>query len=320
VPRALARGARLVSDARAERIEVVERASRGRMPRKRVHATLVDPATGAPRARVVVEAPVVVVAGGAVETPALLERSGMGGGGVGRFLRLHPTTAVAARYGRTIHASAGIPLSVVCDEFAARDANGYGYWIECPPMHPMLAAAALPGFGAAHRAMMRDYPRLGVLIALTRDGAERDRSSGGVRIGRDGLPRIHYRLTPADARHVAESIEAAARLHLAAGAEEVVTLHADPLRLRGERDLAALRAARVAPNRLALFSAHVNGTCRIGTDPRTSGTTPDAERHGIRGLFVADGSLLPTAPGVNPQETIMAVSTVVAGRIAERMR
>src|SRR5687767_13560179 len=123
-------------------------------------------------ARFVVDAPVVVVAGGAIETPALLERSGMGGGGVGRYLRLHPTTAVAARYERTIHASAGIPLSAICDEFAARDANGYGYWVECAPMHPMLAAAALPGFGAAHRDMMLEYPGLGVLIALTRDGAE----------------------------------------------------------------------------------------------------------------------------------------------------
>ena len=319
VPRALARGARLVADARAARIEVLERAARGRMPWKRVHVERRDPRSGAPVARFVVDAPVVVVAGGAIETPALLERSGMGGGGVGRFLRLHPTTAVAAYYERPIHASAGIPLSVVCDEHLARDANGYGFWIECAPTHPMLAAAALPGFGAAHRAMMRDFPRLGVLIALTRDGAERDRSSGDVHAGGDGRPRIRYRLTPADARHVAESIEAAARLHLAAGAREVVTLHAEPIRIRRESELAAARARSVAPNRVAVLSAHVNGTCRIGTDPRTSGTTPDFERHGVRGLFVADGSLLPTAPGVNPQETIMAVSTVVAGRIAQRI-
>ncbi|HEX6060051.1 MAG TPA: GMC family oxidoreductase N-terminal domain-containing protein [Gemmatimonadaceae bacterium] len=319
VPRALARGARLVPDARAERIEVAERSTGGRLPLKRVHATHVDPATGLPRARFVVDAPVVVVAGGAVETPALLARSGMGGGGLGRFLRLHPTTAVIARYDHAMHASAGIPLSVVCDEFARRDENGYGFWIECPPTHPMLAAASLPGFGAAHRARVREYPRLGVLIALTRDGAERERSSGDVRVGRDGLPRIRYRLSPADARHVAESIEASARLHLAAGAREVTTLHADPPRIREPRDLAVVRERSVAPNRLAMFSAHVNGTCRIGTDPRTSGTTPEGERHGARGVFVADGSLLPTAPGVNPQETIMALATIVAGRIAARL-
>ena len=140
-----------------------------------------------------------------------------------------------------------------------------------------------------------------------------------MRVGRDGAPRIRYRLSPADGRHVAESIEASARLHLAAGAREVTTLHADPPRIREPRDLAAVRERSVAPNRLAMFSAHVNGTCRIGTDPRTSGTTPEGERHGAPGVFVADGSLLPTAPGVNPQETIMAMATIVAERIAARL-
>ena len=56
----------------------------------------------------------------------------------------------------------------------------------------------------------------------------------------------------------------------------------------------------------------------MGTDPRTSGATPDAERHGVPGLYVADGSLLPTAPGVNPQATIMALGSMVGERIAER--
>jgi choline dehydrogenase-like flavoprotein len=58
----------------------------------------------------------------------------------------------------------------------------------------------------------------------------------------------------------------------------------------------------------------------MGTDPRTSGATPDGERHGVRGLYIMDGSLLPTSLGVNPQETIMAVSSVLADRLAERHR
>ena len=56
----------------------------------------------------------------------------------------------------------------------------------------------------------------------------------------------------------------------------------------------------------------------MGTDPNTSGATPDGERHGVRGLYISDGSLLPTALGVNPQETIMAVTTVLAARMATR--
>jgi choline dehydrogenase-like flavoprotein len=79
-----------------------------------------------------------------------------------------------------------------------------------------------------------------------------------------------------------------------------------------------LAAGSVGPNRIALFSAHVNGTCRMGTDPAHSGATPDGERHGVRGLYITDGSLLPTALGVNPQETIMSVATVLAGRMIDR--
>jgi choline dehydrogenase-like flavoprotein len=74
----------------------------------------------------------------------------------------------------------------------------------------------------------------------------------------------------------------------------------------------------VGPNQLGVLSAHVNGTCRLGADPAISGCTPDGERHGVPGLYVADGSLLPTAPGVNPQETIMAMASVIAARITAR--
>lgn len=316
VPRALAAGATLYADVRAERVEVVERATT-RLPRKRVTASVLDRATGLPRGRLTVEAPVVVLAGGAVGTPVLLQRSGMGGGGVGKWLRLHPTTAVVGVYDHDVYGAGGIPLSAMCDEFIRRDANGYGFWIECPPLHPMLAAAAAPGFGAEHAAFMRDFPRLGSTIALTRDGADRELSNGSVRARRGGGTRLRYRLGPRDRAHFVESMRAAARLHLACGAREVRTLHTRPVRLTSERDLGEIDARSVAPNDIALFSAHVNGTCRMGRDPRTSGVSPDlGERHGVRGLFVCDGSILPTALGVNPQETIMALATLLAERIA----
>ncbi len=311
IPRALAAGARLYCDARADRIEL---AGAGPRRTKRVTATLLDRAGGPPRGRLTIEAPVVVLAGGAVGTPALLLRSGLGGGGVGRWLRLHPTTAVVGRHDREVYAAAGIPLSTMCDHFLRGD-DGYGFWIECPPFHPSLAAVACPGFGEGHHRVLDDFPRLAAMIALARDGADRLRSSGAVTVDRSGRTRIRYRLAPRDARTLTAAIEAAARLQLAAGAREVLTLHRDPVRLTSERDLATLRDRPMGPNDISLFSAHVNGTCRMGTDPASSGADPDGTRHGVPGLYICDGSLLPTAPGVNPQETIMALASVVAGRI-----
>jgi choline dehydrogenase-like flavoprotein len=312
LPRALAAGARLYADAEAERIEVVERG--GPRPSKRVHAVVRDPHTGAQVGALEIDAPVVIVAAGAVRTPVLLERSGMGGGGVGEWLRLHPTTGVVGVHDEEVYAAGGLPLTVNVNEFA-RGTSGYGFWLECPPWQPAFGAAAIPGFGAAHAARMRQFTRLAPVIALTRDGADTPRSSGGVHVDRTGRVRIRYRLTAADAATVRASLAAAARVQLAAGAREVFTLHADPVVVRTQRDLAAIATAPVAPNRLALYSAHVNGTARIGTDPRTSGCTPAGERHGVRGVHVLDGSLLPTGVGVNPQETIMAIVSVLSERL-----
>jgi choline dehydrogenase-like flavoprotein len=314
LPRAVAAGARLLTTSRATRIDIAERG--GGFPVKRV-TVVIAPHRAAART-VTIEAPVVIVAAGAVGTPVLLQESGFGGGGVGRFLRLHPTSMVIGLHDREIWGATGIPLSAVCDEHLRRDANGYGFWIECPPLHPSMAAAAVQGIGARHRQMMLDYRSHAGLIALVRDGADLDMSNGDVTAMKNGRTRIRYRIGRADARHLTSAIAAAARIQLAAGAREVHTLHAKPVLVRSERDIAEITARSVGPNEVALFSAHVNGTCRIGTDAATSGTDLHGERRGAPGVFVADGSLLPTALGVNPQETIMALATVVAERIAAR--
>lgn len=317
IPRSVAAGARIVAGAAVERIEQVERG--GAAPVKRVHAALADPVSGTPRGALIVEAPIVVLAAGAVGTPAILQRSGLGGGGVGKYLRVHPTSAVVARFDRETYPFAGIPQSSLCDEFLHGE-DGYGFWIESPALSPGLAAAAIPGFGAAHRDVVRELPHLGCLIVLVRDGAERRRSSGDVRIDRVGRARIRYGLAPRDRRTLARGIESTARLLFAAGARRAMTLHAPARWLSGPDECDGIADRSLDPNRFSLLTAHVNGTCRIGTDPRTSGCTPDGERHGTRGLYVVDGSILPTAPGVNPQETIMALSSILSERIAARHR
>ncbi len=317
IPRALALGARLYSDARVDRMEVRERdAGVSTAPLKRVHAVVRS--SGGVRHALTIDTPLVVVAGGAVGTPVLLQRSGLGGGAVGRFLRLHPTTATVGVFDRPIVGSSGIPLSTMCDEHLQWQQSDYGFWLECPPFLPGLGAVAVSGFGPSHANLMRQFATLSSVIALTRDGADVEHSSGGVQLQHNGDVSIHYNLAAADALRVQASIEAAARLQLAAGAREVHTLHAKPIVVRNEADLVNIRRAPVSANRVTLFSAHVNGTCRMGTNASTAACTPEGERFGARGVYVADGSLLPTALGVNPQSTIMALATIVSERIAAR--
>lgn len=309
LPMAVARGARIYARSRATRIEVAY--LKGPFGIKRVHAVIAGRA-------VEFAAPVVVVAGGAIGTPALLQRSSLGGRAVGQYLRLHPTTAVIGIHDEEVYSAGGVPQSVVVDEHIADGPRGYGFWLECPPVHPVLAAMATPGIGATHRATVEQFPRHAITIALIRDGGNSSRSAGHVRVDAAGRTHIRYALDPGDRALLARAVEASARLQLAAGAREAVTLHTLPFRARQESDLAAIRGLRYGPNDLSVFSAHLNGTCRIGTALKTAGCDPNGEVRGAPGVFVMDGSLLPTAPGVNPQETIMAVSTVLSERLAER--
>jgi len=162
---------------------------------------------------------------------------------------------------------------------------------------------------------MEQYSHVATNIVLVRDGTP-DRSQGSVRIDGAGQPRIRYRMGERERDMMARGLTAAARLQLAAGAREVITLHTHGEAIRSEADLGRIAAWPSGPNELAVFSAHPTGTCRVGSDPSTSGCTPDGQRHGARGVYVLDGSLLPTAAGVNPQETIMALALVLARRLA----
>jgi choline dehydrogenase-like flavoprotein len=317
IPRALASGATLYANTHATAIRVAGRsnASPRGLATKQVTAIIAAPDGSSPARELSFEAPIVIVSGGAVETPLLLQRSGLGGGGVGRYLRLHPTSAVLGLHNREIYGAAGIPLSAMCDEFIQRDSNGYGFWLECPPLHPSIGSAAMPQFGEKHAAVFRQFPNLASTIALVRDGSDLEQSNGSVMLDAQQRPRIRYSLGPRDADNMRASLEAAARLQLATGAREVYTLHSRPIVIRNESDLAKIRTRPVNANRMAVFSAHVNGTCRIGTDPATSGVSPTGERHGVPGVYVFDGSMLPTGVGVNPQETIMAMTTVLTERL-----
>lgn len=318
LPRAFASGARLLAGTRAVSLERLDRdTGSGTPPRTRVHAITVDEVTQQPVGEITIDAPRVVLAAGAIETPVLLQRSGMGGGAVGRYLRLHPTTVVLGEYADDRYPLAGIPLSSVCDEFSTGGPNGYGFWIECPAMTPALAAIATPGVGASHRALMQQLYRTTPFIALTRDGADLELSNGSVVADKRGRIHINYRLGPTDTTTMRQAVAATMRLHFAAGAAAVRTLHVTPVLATSEREISRVDSASFGPNALGVFSAHPTGTARMGADATTAACNPEGQRYGQRGIYVADGSLLPTAPGINPQETIMAIASIVAdGMIA----
>jgi choline dehydrogenase-like flavoprotein len=267
-----------------------------------------------------VRAPIVVVAAGGVQSPALLLRSGLTLPQLGRNLYLHPTSAVAGVYTDRVEPWIGPPQSIVSNHFAFISGN-YGFRLETAPVHPGLLALTIPWTGArAHRRLMQRSAHASAIIALTRDAI-----GGQVRVRRDGTALITYRPSRAQQSLVAHGIVAAARVHVAAGADEVLTLHTSGPSFRqtktttpGDVDAFCERLLRepLADNRSILFSAHQMGTCRMGRDQRSAVCDENGQVFGVCGLYVADASAFPASSGVNPMITVMALAKCVAERIS----
>jgi choline dehydrogenase-like flavoprotein len=312
VPDALAAGADLYTDCRAKLIETDRRTARAVVaePLDRAH----DRPTGR---RVVLHAKRgIVLAAGAINTPALLLRSHLsdGSGQVGRRTFLHPTVPLLSFYPEPIEAFYGPPQSVACHHFADRG-DRMGYFLEAAPIHPMLAALAFPGFGGAHRHAMERLAYAQATIALLIDG-HHDDQGGRVSADRDGRIKLSYPLGAAHREAAVDAITNMARLQLAAGASEVMTLHDPPLVIRNQGDLAQIARADFGPNRHTLFSAHQMGGCAMGGDPRSSVVDGHGRHHDYDNLWITDGSIFPTSLGVNPQLSIYAHARLFATGIA----
>jgi choline dehydrogenase-like flavoprotein len=309
VPRAEAAGARVLDRVRAERVELRAGAVRA------VHAVRLAEDGRSPVARLRVETPRVCAAAGVLGTPALLLRSGLGGGSsrLGRGLQVHTSVSVAARFREPVHGYYGPTMAFAISEFA--DVNGRGgpgFMLESTTVSPVPTASSLPGFGPEHERAMRALPHLARALVVLRD-----RSRGSLDVDGAGRARFHLTPGPEDLERLRAGIRALGRAYLAADAEEVfLPLNGFPA-VRSESDLSALDDVALDPRRVSLlYAVHLFGAAAMGGGPDAPCDETGAVR-GARGLFVCDASSLPSNTGVNPQITIMANALRIARGIAE---
>jgi choline dehydrogenase-like flavoprotein len=274
---------------------------------------------------ITVRAPSVVLSAGALRTPAILLRSGLTHPAVGRYLRVHPVPVVAGRYGQPVEMWRGTTQAARSLQFLGPGRPGGGpggFIIESAPAHVGVAASLLPWEGrAASAAQLEDLRYVVPLIAICRD-----LDGGTVTLRRSGAVRIRYRLSDRDGETVRAAAAALATIHRAANAIEITVLATPaPRSFAGDHFEGFLRRIErldITPNRLFVTSAHQMGTARMGADPADHACDPrgrvraDARGTLADGLYVADGSLCPTAPGVNPMVTIMALARRVARTVA----
>ncbi len=300
-------GARVVVDCVADRVLVADGRATGVAARARAaNGELVD---------LRIDAPVVVVAAGGIESPAVLLRSQLGGPAAGAFLRLHPTYFVGGVYDEVVNAWDGQFQALASFDFT-RVVEGTGFLVESVNVSLPFWAGALPfGDGEAHKQRMLRLRNVASWHAVTHD-----HGSGRVVLGADGEPVVRWELDdPVDRQLAARLHVELARMHHARGAEEILTFHWDDHTWRRGDDFEAYiaRLERTSYERTA-YSAHQMGSCRLGADPASSVADGYGELHDAAGVWIGDASALPTAPGVNPMLTVMAIARRTAHAILER--
>jgi len=245
----------------------------------------------------------VVVAAGATETPTLLRRSGMGRHPhIGRNLALHPAIGVAGRFDAPVTAWEGVLQSAAVEEHHETE----GILIEATSTPPGMGSMALPGYGRELVDQINTADHLVTLGAMVGD-----RPSGRV-VGRyRAASALLYDLHPDDGRRLVRSISHMGRLLFAAGATEVLSGVPGEAPVRSLAELDEL-VGRVDARQLHIAAFHPSGTARAGADEQTAPVAPDGRLRGVDGVWVADASVLPTCPEVNPQMTVMAASMAIA--------
>ena len=301
-------GARIVTATVAEKVRVVGGEARGVVARS------------ADGHRVTVTARAVVAACGAINTPALLKRSGLANSNIGKHLRLHPVTVVWGVFDEEIRPWHGTMQAIYSDEHRHLD-GGYGLKYETAAINPSLLVAFAPWRGGLdHAELMEALPSTLGIGALVRD-----RDAGEVKVGRDGQPVVKYALSDYDRGHLRRGVEGAAEVLEAAGARRIYSSHARWVSFvpgaTGGRDafMSQADAAGWDAAQVTMGSFHIMGSARMGGDPAASACNPNGETWDVRNLVVCDASCFPTASGVNPMISIESIAHMNASRLAARL-
>jgi choline dehydrogenase-like flavoprotein len=320
IPAALDRGATLLVQTRAHMLELVQ---------QKVNALVCVPvsangsvAAGSTPTRITAKH--YVVAGGAINSPALLMRSDLPDPHrlLGARTFLHPVVISAATFEQKIEAWDGAPQTLYSDHFlGTQPIDGpIGYKLEAPPMHPVIFASTLAGYGQAQADSLRQFPHMHSLLALMRDGFHPESVGGSVKLQSDGSPVLDYPLNDFVMEGARRAFLSMAEIQFAAGARTVVPVH----ELGGSytswaqaRD--AIKALPMKPLLTRVVSAHVMGGCAMGADERRGVVQPDGTHWQVSNLSVHDGSLFPTSIGANPQLSVYGLANKLATGLAKRL-
>ena len=321
IPFALDNGATLLVETRVEKLQI----EGGRITGMTCIAVQPNAAPANPTGpATTVVAKHYVLAGGAINSPALLLRSNAPDPHklLGTRTFLHPVAITLAVMKETVGAWHGAPQSIYSDHFLhTQPVNGpIGYKLEVAPLHPVFFGANLPGFGEKQAELFRQYPNANVMLALMRDGFHEQSIGGTVELKGDGSPLLDYPLTDYVLEGARRSMLAMAQIQFEAGATMVYPGH----EMAGGTSTwlatkAAIEALPMKPLLTKIGCAHVMGGCGLGGDEKLGVTRPDGVHWQLANLSIHDGSLFPTSIGANPQLSIYGTVNRLAQGLAKTL-
>ena len=319
IPTALDHGAQLLVQTRALTLEIV-----GERVIAMVCGQVLNDGSPASPATTRITAKHYVVAGGAINSPALLLRSNAHDphGLLGTRTFLHPVVISAAIFNQKVAGWSGAPQTIYSDHFlgTAPIDGPIGYKLEAPPMHPVIFASTLPGHGVEQAELLRQFPNTHSLLALMRDGFHPQAAGGNVSLRADGTPVLDYQLTDFIMDGARRAFHSMAEIQFAAGASEVLPVHEMAKRYTSWPEArTAIDALPMKPLLTRVVSAHVMGGCAMGATERLGTVQPDGRHWHIDNLSVHDGSLFPTSIGANPQLSVYGIVNMLATRLAKQL-
>jgi len=307
LPWACNHGAEIYADTRVTRINTHNGQASG------VEAQVIDPKSKELKATMRVNAPIVVLAAGPVQTPIILQQSGIANssGQVGKNFACHPTLSITAVYDRKVDDFHGATHSLYVDTHTLPEEGGY--LLLNAVQDPVEASfQAEPGTGKPYVAYMERYRNTIRLITLIHD-----KNVGEVRL-KDGAKEIIYAVDDEDFEAMKKGLKYNAQILFAAGAKFLYLPTSDRRVIESVDDIdRVIDALENEPARYRYVSFHPQGTCRMGADPGRSVVNPYGESHDVKRLYIADASLLPTSIGYNPSETVYALASYIADQIVK---
>ena len=277
-----------------------------------INGTFVD-SQGSEKHRIRVNAKVIILSAGAIASSNLLQKSLIGGEKVGKGLALHPAPFVMGLFDEDIFGNRGIPMSYTCDEFGVTNGKeSGGFLIESIFLPIFQMAIAIPTLGIDHKRMMQNFNRYTMAGVMTRDDPV-----GKVLMSYNGNPKVVYNLSEETIDDMARGMGILARMWFSLNAKAVITSHRGVPEITTRADIPKLKdAIRNDPDNLLVGSAHPQGGNKMGNNnEKECVVDSNCKVYGFENLYVCDASVFPTALGVNPQLTVMALAAITADKI-----